>query len=178
MRLRKVETKPELIISILTSWVILVLFVAEWDINSGGGGAVQAAMGRLFKLAVVYAGFAFIISLVREVIKDIEDMEGDSRYNCKTMPIVWGVPAAKVFVGVWMVVLIAGITLVQLYVLHSGWWWSALYSLLLLIIPLIWVLWKFYKAQVTVEYHRISNDLKMIMLSGILSLLVLRFYMH
>jgi len=170
-----------IIISALTAWTVMVLYVAANNssiITLNQQVDIMESMKRIFKFASLYAGFAFILSLVREVVKDIEDMEGDSRYNCKTMPIVWGVPAAKVFVGVWMVVLIAGITLVQLYILHSGWWWSALYSLLLLIIPLVWVLWKFYKAQVTVEYHRISNDLKMIMLSGILSLLVLRFYMH
>ena len=168
-----------IIISALTAWTVMVLYFATnntYIIMANLHTDIMDAMKRVFKFASLYAGFAFIISLIREVVKDIEDMEGDSRYNCKTMPIVWGVPAAKVFVGVWLVVLIAGITLVQLYVLHSGWWWSALYSLVLLIIPLIWLLWKFYKAQSVAEHHAISNHLKMIMLSGILSLLVLRLY--
>jgi 4-hydroxybenzoate polyprenyltransferase len=170
-----------IIISALTAWTVMVLYFASTNssfITLNQHRDIMDAMKRIFKFASLYAGFAFIISLIREVVKDIEDMEGDSRYNCKTMPIVWGVPASKVFVGVWLVVLIAGITLVQLYVLHSGWWWSALYSLILLIIPLVFLFWKFYKAQSVAEYHNISNRLKMIMLSGILSLLVLRIYMQ
>jgi 4-hydroxybenzoate polyprenyltransferase len=170
-----------IIISALTAWTVMVLYFAvnnTYIITLNLHPALMDAMKRIFKFASLYAGFAFILSLIREAVKDIEDMEGDGRYNCKTMPIVWGVPATKVFAGVWLVVLIAGITLVQLYVLHSGWWWSALYSLLLLIIPLIWVFWKFYKAQTVSEYHAISSQLKMIMLSGILSLLVLRIYIH
>jgi 4-hydroxybenzoate polyprenyltransferase len=170
-----------IIISALTAWTVMVLYFAANNssiITLNQHKDSMDAMKRIFKFASLYAGFAFIISLIREVVKDIEDMEGDSRYNCKTMPIVWGVPASKVFVGVWLVVLIAGITLVQLYVLHSGWWWSALYSLLLLIIPLIWLFWKFYRAQSAADYHTISNYFKKIMLSGILSLLVLRIYMQ
>ena len=170
-----------IVISALTAWTVMVLYFAASNssiLTLNQHKDIMDAMKRIFKFASLYAGFAFIISLIREVVKDIEDMEGDSKYNCKTMPIVWGVPASKVFVGVWLVVLIAGITLVQLYVLHSGWWWSALYSLLLLIIPLISLFWKFYKAQTVTEYHVISGRLKMIMLSGILSLLVLRIYMY
>jgi 4-hydroxybenzoate polyprenyltransferase len=170
-----------IIISILTAWTVMVLYFAantSYIITLSQHKDIMDSMKRIFKFASLYAGFAFIISLVREVVKDTEDMEGDSKYNCKTMPIVWGIPVAKVFVGVWLVVLIAGIIMVQLYVMHSGWWWSALYSLLLLIVPLIALLWKFYKAQTVEEYHIISNRLKIIMLSGILSLLVLRFYIH
>lgn len=168
-----------IIISALTAWTVMVLYFATntelietFALNSD----MQEAMKRIFKFASLYAGFAFIISLVREVVKDIEDMEGDSRYNCKTMPIVWGVPAAKVFAGVWMVVLIAGIALVQLYVLHSGWWWSVAYSVLLLIAPSVWILRQFYKAQTPAQYHAISNHLKWLMMAGILSLLVIRLY--
>ena len=41
-----------------------------------------AALTTIYKFAVLYGGFAFIISLIREVIKDMEDMEGDARYHC------------------------------------------------------------------------------------------------
>ncbi len=69
-------------------------------------GAVEEHVHRrIMRLTFLYGGFAFVISLIREVIKDMEDMEGDARYGCKTMPIVWGIPVAKVFTGVWLMVL-------------------------------------------------------------------------
>jgi 4-hydroxybenzoate polyprenyltransferase len=34
--------------------------------------------------------FAFILTLVREALKDMEDIEGDEKFGCKTPPIVWG----------------------------------------------------------------------------------------
>ena len=168
-----------IIISALTAWTVMVLYFATNTLNIISinlDSTLMDSFKRVFKFASLYAGFAFIISLIREVVKDIEDREGDSKYNCKTMPVVWGVPASKVFVGVWLVVLIAGITLVQLYVMHSGWWWSALYSFSFLIIPLTWLFMRFYKAQTVTEYHAISKYLKLIMFAGILSLLILRFY--
>ena len=63
------------------------------------------------------ASFAFIISLVREVIKDMEDMEGDARYGCRTMPLVWGLNASKFFCVCWLTILVAALIFIQFYVL-------------------------------------------------------------
>jgi 4-hydroxybenzoate polyprenyltransferase len=168
-----------IIISGLTSWTVLVLYFAVNITLTGKTGVpveIPTAMHRIYKFAALYAGFAFIISLIREVVKDIEDMEGDARYNCKTMPIVWGVPASKVFAGVWLAVLIGALVIVQFYVVQIGWWWSALYVLCFVIIPLCWILRKFYLAQTTQQYHLISNAVKLVMLTGICSILLLKIY--
>lgn len=168
-----------IIISGLTAWTVMVLYVATNPVFSRIPqltAGMQPGMQRIYKFAALYAGFAFIISLVREVIKDIEDMEGDTRYGCKTMPIVWGVPAAKVFVGVWLVVLIGALAVVQFYVLQIGWWISSLYVLFLVILPLILVLKKFYEAQSVVQYHQLSTHVKWVMLTGIMSMLLFKMY--
>ncbi len=168
-----------IIISLLTAWVIIVLYLAVNTVyldTPNQPAAIATAMKRIFKFTVLYAGFAFIISLVREVVKDIEDMEGDEKYNCKTMPIAWGIPASKVFAGVWLVVLTGAIGVVMVYMMLSGWWISALYCLVALIIPLMMVLKQFYRAQSTLQYHQTSNKIKLIMLTGILSMLLLRLY--
>src|SRR5882724_7619327 len=109
-----------IIISLLTAWVILVLFVCEARISSDP--IYKEISSRLFKFAIVYGSFAFIISLVREVVKDIEDMDGDAKYGCRTMPIVWGVNVAKVFGGTWLAVLIGALVIFQFYVLQKAWW--------------------------------------------------------
>lgn len=166
-----------IIISVLTAWVIMVLFVAEWRIFSVAIPSFDDVMARLFKLAVVYSGFAFIISLVREVVKDIEDMDGDERYGCRTMPIVWGVNVSKMFVAVWMVVLLASILILQVYVLSFRWWWSILYSIVLIVAPLIWILRKLYQATSKQDFQRLSSTIKYVMLTGILSMLFFKLYM-
>lgn len=157
-----------ILISILTAWVILVLTVAEYRFRISPHDVVWQ---RLLKLSFTYAGFAFIISLVREVIKDMEDMEGDLKYGCTTMPIVWGIPVSKVFAGVWIVVLMGVLVALQIYVIQFGWWFSVFYSFVVIIIPLIWVLRELYKANTPAQFHSLSNVIKIIMLAGILSMI-------
>jgi 4-hydroxybenzoate polyprenyltransferase len=100
----------------------------------------------------------------------MEDMEGDLKYGCTTMPIVWGVQVSKVFVAVWIVVLAGLIAAIQFYVIQLGWWYSALYSLIAIIIPLLWVLRKLYFANTPAQFRELSTAVKMIMFTGILSM--------
>lgn len=161
------------LISALTSWVILVLLVAEvpgWWSGDELKESEIATVARLSRIGVLYAGFAFILSLIREVVKDLEDMEGDRREGCKTMPISWGVAASKVFAGVWMVVLLSALVITQVYVVQFGWWISATYILLLVVIPLMYVFKKLIIANQTKEFADISRKIKWIMLTGIFSM--------
>ena len=156
------------LISLLTAWVILVLTVSENRIHFISSDVYWK---RIIKVSFIYAGFAFIISLIREVIKDMEDMQGDVKYGCTTMPIVWGLQVSKVFVAVWLVVIICGVAGIQIYVIQSGWWFSALYCLFTIIIPLIWVLRKLYSSHSPKDFHLLSNAVKLVMLAGILSMI-------
>jgi len=168
-----------ILISALTAWVIIVVFLCYYRTIYCAGcdpAYYDIYVHRFIRISILYAGFAFIISLIREVVKDLEDMEGDARYGCRTMPIVWGIPASKLFVAVWLVVLISIICVVQVYVMQFGWWWSALYSFLLLIIPLIWVIFKLRAAQTAANYHRLSAVIKYVMMAGILSMFIFRIY--
>jgi 4-hydroxybenzoate polyprenyltransferase len=169
-----------IIISLLTAWTIMVLYFATgntFHFLSAPVPGLSKAMNHIFKFAVLYAGFAFIISLIREVVKDIEDMEGDAKYNCKTMPIVWGVPSSKVFVGVWLVVLIGALIILQFYAFQLGWWVTGFYCFLMVLLPLVWILLKLYIAQNTRQYHQLSRLIKLVMLSGILSILFFKWYL-
>ena len=177
---KKKMLSGNVIISALTAWVIIVLYFAVNTVYLNPLSQPEEiirAMNQIFKFGALYAGFAFIISLIREVVKDIEDMEGDAKYGCKTMPIVWGIPASKVFVGVWMVVLAGAITVIIIYMLQKGWWLCAVYCFLAIIIPLVIVLKQFHKAQNADDYHKISSNVKMIMFAGIMSMLLLKIYL-
>ncbi len=163
------------IISLLTAWVIIILTTAEYTNNDTGSSVI--VIGRLIKLSILYAGFAFVISLIREVIKDMEDIDGDAKYHCRTMPIVWGIPVSKVFTAVWLVVLIGAIVILQFYVLQLGWWLSAGYSLIFIVAPLVWILVKLYAANIPSDYHRLSTAIKIVMFTGILSMIFFRIYL-
>ncbi len=168
-----------LIIAALTGWVILVVYLfGGADIFSIQGWSTKVStidVPRFFKFTLLYTSFAFIMTLIREVIKDLEDMEGDRKYHCKTMPIVWGVPVAKIFTAVWILVCIAILAVLQLYAWQSGWWWVTIYILLLTVFPLALLLQKLYQASTSAHYHVLSKIVKMVMLAGILSMLFVKF---
>lgn len=164
-----------LVISLLTAWVTMVvyLFVGGRIVYyHGWHNAIQPFdIRKLFLLTLSYSGFAFILSLIREAVKDIEDMPGDAKHGCRTMPIIWGIPAAKIYTGVWLSVIIAALGIVLFYMLQSGWKAGSVYMLVFIIVPLIIVLKNLKNAKSTSDYHRISNTIKYIMLAGILSML-------
>jgi 4-hydroxybenzoate polyprenyltransferase len=113
----------------------------------------------------LYSGFAFVISLIREAVKDIEDIDGDQRFGCYTMPIAWGINATKVFVAVWLIVLIGALVIVQFYVLNHGWWLSATYCILFIVVPLAFILKSLKAAGNSKDYHRLSSFIKGTMLT-------------
>ena len=166
-----------LLVSLLMAWVILIIPLSKYPFKMVNDFLTDTNEIRLFRFTVLYASFAFIISLIREVIKDMEDMDGDRKYGCRTMPIMWGINATKVFVAVWIIVLVAVLTILQFYVLTFGWWHCALYCLLLIIVPLVWVFKKLFKAQSVEDFHNLSKVLKLVMLMGISSMLFFRFYL-
>ena len=166
-----------ILVSALTAWSILVITFCETS-NLLSPNIIGSYAQKITRISFLYAGFAFVISLVREVVKDMEDIDGDSRYGCNTMPIAWGINSTKVFVSVWLVVLIGMLLIVQFYVLILNWWWSAVYSLLLIIVPLFYIFKLLLSAKTSKDYHRLSSLIKMVMFAGILSMLFFRIYLH
>jgi 4-hydroxybenzoate polyprenyltransferase len=163
------------VISLLTAWTILILFFAFSSTDDAFNTTNQQSF-KFFRLAFLYAGFAFIISLVREAIKDVEDMTGDARYGCRTLPIVAGVRTTKIYTAIWIFVLVATLVILQFYVLQFGWWFSVLYAAALVILPLLFVLVKLRTAVAVSDFADLSRRTKWIMLSGILSMIFFLFY--
>ena len=55
-------------------------------------------MHKSLHFVLIYTVFAFLLTLIREIVKDMEDVEGDGRSHCRTIPIVWGIKAAQIIV--------------------------------------------------------------------------------
>lgn len=165
-----------IIIALLSAWTILIIFYSKVSPEDTFGLAGRMHR-RFFRAAFLYAGFAFISTLIREAIKDIEDMPGDTRYGCRTMPIVWGVNATKVYAAVWLIVLIAILIVIQDYVLQFNWWVPVVYSAVLIILPLLFIFYKLFKATTTAQFHQLSTWIKLVILAGILSMFFFYFYL-
>ncbi len=157
------------IIALLTAWVIFVIYFYAKN-NSGNVLGLDSGITKFFKYSLLFSGFAFIVTIIREVIKDMEDMDGDRQYRSNTMPIAWGIPASKVFTGVWIVVCSGMLAAVAVYALYLHLWYVSVYIVTLLIFPLIWLLKDLTKAALQSDYHSMSSKVKFIMLAGIVSM--------
>ena len=58
----------------------------------------QEWMHVTFRIVLIYTAFAFMENLIREIVKDMEDIKGDGRSHCRTIPIVWGMNVAQIIV--------------------------------------------------------------------------------
>jgi 4-hydroxybenzoate polyprenyltransferase len=166
-----------IIISLLTAWVVLVIYICEVKLNIISISAPQLAfITSIFKAAVLYGGFAFMLSVIREVVKDMEDMEGDAKYDCHTMPIAWGLRASKVYTAVWIIVLGAALLILSIFAIQVRWWWLALYIIATVLTPLYFIFRKLRAAMLSSDFGKISTLIKLIMLAGILSMLFFKWY--
>lgn len=164
------------VISILTAWSIAVVYFSKYTIQEITHPLVSdTANFRFAKLMMLYCVFAFILTLIREALKDMEDVEGDEKFGCKTLPIVWGLKPTKVYISVWLIVVIGILSIIQLYVIPFGWWYSIAYCVLFIIAPLAMVLYKLGTAYSSDDFHRLSGYIKFAMLTGILSMLFFYF---
>lgn len=167
-----------LIISVLTAWSVSVPGLATfYTVFNHPELYAEIEISKLFRFTILYGSFAFIISLIREAIKDMEDMPGDAKYGCRTMPIVWGMNATKVYTAVWLSVLIGALFIIQIYLLQYNWWWPVLYCFVFIISFCINILQKLFKAKVSEDFHRLSYQSKLVMLTGILSMIFFYFYL-
>ncbi|WP_192823151.1 geranylgeranylglycerol-phosphate geranylgeranyltransferase [Rufibacter sp. LB8] len=122
--------------------------------------------------AWAYGVFAFLISLIREIIKDMEDVEGDASFRCRTLPIVLGLPKTK-----W--VLYPLLALFLLYTLVVMWAKAEqplflMYLGIGVVLPTLLLTRQLYYADRKLEYAQLSWFCKGIMLVGVCSMLVLR----
>ncbi|HEX8357722.1 MAG TPA: ubiquinone biosynthesis protein UbiA, partial [Segetibacter sp.] len=71
----------------------------------------------------------------------------------------------------------SALAIVQFYVLVFKWWWSAAYCMFLIVIPLVYIFKLLFSSNTSKDYHRLSSLIKMVMFTGILSMIFFRIYL-
>jgi 4-hydroxybenzoate polyprenyltransferase len=162
------------LIALLVAWSILVVFVAKIDPVRWAYGTDHQQL-RLYRFAALYACFAFLATLSRELIKDVEDMEGDRRYGCRTLPIVWGIGVARFVALIWVSLLLFLLLGVLIYLLQLNYWVAFLYGSLLILLPLLDWIRRLQKASTPADFGKLSRYVKWILLAGIFSMIFFYF---
>lgn len=161
-----------IVVSLVVSLSILLIGIFELlPVITENNRNVQITF---FEIILDYAIFAFMINFVRELVKDIEDIDGDHKGGMKTLPIVLGrARATKIVFALSFIPLIS----VTYYVVINLFKQIEIvgYFLVFVIAPLIYISIKLFSAKQKSHYKHISLMLKLVMLTGILSLVLYKF---
>jgi 4-hydroxybenzoate polyprenyltransferase len=166
--LKKTYLAGNLLVSFLSAFSLMILFIFKPnELHSTG--------------IYWFALFAFLTTLIREIIKDMEDMKGDNSYQSKTIPIVSGIRKTKkvllVMVAIEMVLCLLNITLFKSISYSSAWSNTGyqIYILVMLVLPLAFCFKLIQLADTKKAFSQLSFYFKLLMLLGILSMVFWRY---
>lgn len=172
--LKQMLVVGNILVALLLSFSVIIigifdLFPATYEGN-------QREMATVFSILTDYAIFAFIINLLREMVKDIEDVDGDYNSGMNTLPIALGVSrTAKVIFTLSFLPIVILLYYVNAYFVANNLWILSGYALLFLVGPLLYFTIKMYSAKKKKEFAHLSLVLKLVLLFGILSIGVLTY---
>jgi 4-hydroxybenzoate polyprenyltransferase len=161
-----------IIVALLLSFSVLI--IGLFDLLPATYGANQEVMGTMFKMLIHYAVFAFLINLIREIVKDMEDVEGDYNQGMSTLPIAIG--NSKTAKAVFALGLIATLILlwyINTFLMNYSLYYASVYALVFVVSPMIFFVVKIWNAVSKEEFSLLSKVLKWVIFFGILSILVI-----
>jgi len=120
-------------------------------------------------IILAYSGFAFITTFLREIIKDIADIEGDKEFGCKSIPIVLGMKKTHLILVLLQVVLFIGILMSAIYFFRLNYMYMLSFTAVLIILLIVFS-FRLMKANDRKDYLFISDFVKIIFLAGIVSI--------
>jgi 4-hydroxybenzoate polyprenyltransferase len=117
-------------------------------------------------IIIIYASFAFFMTLIREIIKDMEDLKGDHSFGCRTLPIVWGFRKTKFMIYTIMVIFSLIVMMLDIFFVKL----PLYYFIIFLFIPLLWLVYRLIYADTKKDFRWLSTFCKVIMLLGVFSM--------
>ena len=169
---KQIPVLGNVVVALLLSTSIII--IGLFDILPAIDVDNRFRMKEAFSILMDYAIFAFIINLIREIVKDLEDMDGDYQSGINTLPITIGIPKTKIIVGILTVITIG----ILAYYINSNLFeldYVIYYTMVFIIGPLIYFGVKLMNAETKKQLHHLSLVLKIILFFGILSVAVIVF---
>jgi 4-hydroxybenzoate polyprenyltransferase len=165
------------LLSALSIMMVAIANVAQLQLLYGDILSYTSLEHDIYAWIGGFSLFAFLLTWIREIVKDLQDQMGDRELECHSMPIVWGNIVTKIVVT----------ALIVLTTVLIGWFWYSLlpfdhswqsfstrYIVLAIIIPLWGALWLLWAAKIPSDYRTCQLVLKLTMFLGMLYSFVLR----
>lgn len=159
-----------LIVSIFTGMVPLLVILFEFPLILKANSEILQDFPNMFYPILywvgMFAAFAFLTSLIREVLKDAEDIGGDAEVGSKTIAVVYGLKTSKILVFALLCIALTGLSLIFLIFLRD--WMSLSYFGVFLALPLLYLLFQILRVNDSQGFHRLSQIVKLVMLTGLM----------
>lgn len=166
---KKFKTIPFLgnfIVALLVAISVLILPLFDIDLNADKNTQILA-----IQIIWTVSVFAFSLTLIREIVKDIEDVNGDYNLKMRTLPILFGGSRTQKFV-LFLCLIPIGMLLYIIVNFAAIYKFTVLYLLFFVLIPILYFGFKLKYAMKKREFYKLSLLLKIIMFLGINSLII------
>jgi len=161
-----------IVVALLLSFSVII--IGLFDLLPATDAGNKTEMGLMFSILIDYAIFAFIINLIREIVKDTEDVEGDYNNGMSTLPIAIGnEKTSKLAAVLGIIATLILLLYMNNYLMSSKLYYAVIYGLLFVVAPMIFFVVKIWNAKTKEDFHLLSTVLKWVLFFGILSVLVI-----
>ena len=163
-----------IVVALMLSFSLIIigifdLFPATYEGN-------QVKMGNIFSILLDYATFAFLINFIREIVKDIEDVNGDYNQGMNTLPIALGsARTSKVVFALSFIPTLLLFYYINKYFFANNLYIITIYSLVFIAGPLIYFTVNIWSAANAKDFSHLSGILKLVLLFGSISIAVLTY---
>ncbi|APY00528.1 geranylgeranylglycerol-phosphate geranylgeranyltransferase [Lacinutrix venerupis] len=169
--LKQIAVAGNIIVSLLVA--ISLLIVGVFELIPATTIQNESIQSTMLEVLTDFGVFAFLINFIREIVKDIQDVDGDHKAGMQTLPILFGKSRTS---KITMVLTLITIVIIVYYIttflyMHVE---AIAYFLIAVVGPLIYIAIKMFTAESNAHFKHISFMLKMVMISGMLSMLLYR----
>jgi 4-hydroxybenzoate polyprenyltransferase len=171
LNLKKSLLWGNIAVACMSAGTVIMVWLIESQVSQVSGEAFRIISSIIAAISI----FAFLLSLLREIVKDIEDMDGDQLIHCKSLPIVKGIPFTKTILRFLTLLTILFLIIAQVYLVQFSRIIAVVWLLICVEIPLLYFMKSLKVAQLKTDYHKLSSLLKWIMLGGIGSIIAGQF---
>lgn len=162
-----------LVVSSLAALSVILVFLYYVLSFSKSGQFPVLSFPYIKKAVLIYAGFAFYITFIREVVKDLIDVKGDKEFNCNNIAIKYGLKKTKIILLVLSFVFLAALLLFAFFTYKMNKTYLFYYVLVILLPLFIYFIFQLMKSKKESDYKPLSLFLKIYMLAGIVSIQLL-----
>ena len=170
--LKQIMILGNFVIALLLS--ISILIIGVFDIFPVINPENQAQMASLFSILTDYALFVFMIGFLLEIVKDIQDVNGDYNQGTNTLPIAIGINRTlKIAVGFAIIPFILCLLYINKYFFQNNLYIATFFAFSFVLAPLLYFIVKIFSAKSKKDFRHLIITLKLILFFGILSILII-----